>query len=274
MPSRPLLRPSPRPRRRVDVPRRRTPAGRRMTALVAVAPLLLGAVACTADEEPSRSESSSEAPSEAGTEQDRSLPEGVARTSVRVGQVAGQLPRAQRRTLVGNVGRVVDGWFERAWLAERPARGGRAFPAFSLGARALAKRDASVLTATRIGGRVDAVVPRHRSVALDVLAPGGRVAAVTARFRLGLTPYVGTRAQDRVVVSGRLMLTRAADRRWQVVGYDVATTLPDRPGAGRDKADEKRDRAEGKRDRADGKREKARQRAGQKTGKAERKDRR
>lgn len=208
----------------VRVPR--APRGPRAAALVAILALLLAATACTADDPAPESPSSSQGPSSA--EQERTLPKGKVRTSVRVGQVAGTLSRDRRKAVVKDVGRIVDRWFKRSWLDQQPARGRAAFPSFSSGARSLAQGDRPVLTAAKLGRKVDAVVPRTRTAVLDVLAPGGTPAAVTARIRLGLTPYVGTRPQDRVVVTGRLMLTRAANRRWQVVGYDVATALPDK----------------------------------------------
>lgn len=235
--------------------------GRRAAAAAVALALLLGASACTGGED--RSDPDRRSESQSRTDRERSVPTGVRRTSVRIGQVAGQLSAPRRKVVVRDAGRVVDRWFRRAWLDDRPERGAAAFPGFSAGARALARGDRSVLTADVVGRKVDAVVPRTRSVVLDVLSPGGTPAAVTARFRLGLTPFVADRGQDRVVVTGRLMLTRAGDRRWQVVGYDVATALPDRKKA--------RKEAGGQPDRQRSGRERTGKRPGKKAAKIEKK---
>lgn len=200
---------------------------RRALVALAGAPLLLGVAGCTSGEsEPADPASTGESSRAEG----RVLPQGVTRSSVRVGHVVGRLPGREQRRVVRDAGRVVDGWFERAWLGDGAARGPATFRGFTPVAERRARGDRRSLTVRGIPGRLGGVVPRTRSVVLDVLAPRGTARAVTARFRLGFAAYDRRlqRLPRRAVVTGRLMLTPVG-KQWRVFGYDVVADLP---GAG------------------------------------------
>ena len=94
-----------------------------------------------------------------------------------------------------------------------------AFPGFTRGAEAKARRDRVLTTNRDISEQVTAVTVRRREVTLDVLAVGGTARTVTARFRLRFDAE-GAR-EPRVGVHGRLFLTRRGDK-WRVFGYDMA----------------------------------------------------
>lgn len=153
-------------------------------------------------------------------------PNGVGRTTVRVGEVAGRLSPRQRRQVRTEVGRLVDRWWTSAWFeVDRAGRRGRsAYPGFTPAAARLARRDRGMLSAWTLGRRADELVPRVREVAVDVLAPGGRPAAATARMRLAVAGWDAGEARrtGTVRMRGRLFLTPRG-RGWQVFGYDVAT---------------------------------------------------
>jgi hypothetical protein len=83
------------------------------------------------------------------------------------------------------------------------------------------------MSAAAVSRRIGGFVARQRSVTVDVLAPGGRPAAATARFRLGLGAWDRDLAQRLGVmrITGRLFLTPAG-RRWEIFGFRVAEDRP------------------------------------------------
>lgn len=141
-------------------------------------------------------------------------------TRVSVGQVSGRMSRLVRQRLERQVVSVVDGWTEAAYLGgDYPRRAfADAWPGFTRGAREQARRDRALMSNQDIGDRIDGVRPRRSVVVVDVLAPGGRPAAVTARMSLRFTTTGDL--QRTVRVQGRLFLTRV-DGAWKVFGYDV-----------------------------------------------------
>jgi hypothetical protein len=145
---------------------------------------------------------------------------GQAPLEARPGVVVGKLPAVRRRAIARQVGEVVDGWFEAAYLGGDYPRSdfADAFPGFTSGAARLARRDRSLLSNASIGKRIEEVTATNRTVRVDVLAPNGRVAGATARFRLGFTTTGGF--ARRVVVHGRLVLTHTRTG-WRVFAYDV-----------------------------------------------------
>lgn len=182
---------------------------RAAVAIATVLVLSLVAGACSSDDPP-------EAPAAAPSE----TPEPEVETSVTFGQVAGRLPKATRERLKKQIGDVVDGWMEAAYLSgEYPRRAFRdVWPAFTPGARDLAHRDRGLMSNADIGERIDGVEARRREARLDVVAVRQRPVGVTARV---LLVFRATGKAERVVrVQGRLFLTRTGNG-WRVFGYDV-----------------------------------------------------
>lgn len=142
---------------------------------------------------------------------------------VRVTRVAGRLADRDRETLARNVGRVLTGFFDDAYLGgEHPRTDfSDAFATFTPGARRRARADRDLLTNAVLGPTTTAVVPRRRTGYLSVLAPYRVAAGVTARVEL---TYLAEQSEgpDRLVsVRGRLMLTRTRDGGWAIFGYDL-----------------------------------------------------
>jgi hypothetical protein len=195
--------------------------------------LALAVAGCSGDEDTS-SEGSKGSRVTRGAD---SLPRGLERSTIEVGQVAGTLSRRDRRRLVADVGGLVDRWFERAWLSAPLGKKVNPFPGFTPAAERRARKDRRVTTVRAVDRPLGGVVPRTRGIRLDVLAPGGTPHAVTARFHLGLAAYDTRmkRLDGRVVVTGRLMLAKVG-RRWMVFGYDVATSTRGETGTQSGKA--------------------------------------
>jgi hypothetical protein len=146
-------------------------------------------------------------------------------TKVSVGHVPGKLSTEARKRAARNVGKVVDRWFDAAYVGGRyPREDFRdAFPGFTPGASASAHADRALMSNQPLGPRIDGVTATQRLVWVDVLPAGGRAAAATARFRLGFTTT--GKAEQSVVVRGRLFLT-PGPHGWKVFGYDVAKGTP------------------------------------------------
>ena len=142
-------------------------------------------------------------------------------TKVGIRRVHGRLPVARRKAVRKDVGRVVDRWWEAAYLGGTYPRS--SFPAAvkpgNAAAEQRARADKALLTNQTAGPRIDSVTPRKRSVTLDILASGRQARAVTAQFVLRFDtsgPRTGT-----TTVRGRLFLTRPRGA-WRIFGYDVA----------------------------------------------------
>lgn len=202
--------------------RLRARARSRLCAVLATVALALALGGCSGDDERSGEPSP---PDSSPTE--KTLPQGNTRSVVQVGQVAGSLSKRDRKRVVADVGDLVDRWFQRAWLAAPLGKDAQPFPGFTPAAQRKARAEREVTTARAIDRPLGGVVPRTRGVRLDVLAPGGRPEAVTARVHLGLAAYDREleRLDGRVVVSGRLMIAPVG-KDWKVFGYDLATSTP------------------------------------------------
>lgn len=145
---------------------------------------------------------------------------------VRVGRVfGGKLPRARRQTLERQVGKLVGRYFESAYLGgDYPRRDfGNALAGFSSGAAARARSDRAILSNAAVGARTDGVAARTKKVRLDVVLANRRndVVGVTARIRLVFLQGQVEGADQRVMVTGRLMLAKRKGA-WEIFGYDVA----------------------------------------------------
>ena len=150
-------------------------------------------------------------------------------TAVSIGQVAGTAHKPDRQRfhrasdhLGAEVGRAVDAWFDGGFVGvSYPTTSfPDAFTSFTAQAAQDAAQEKDLMTAGRLGGRIDGVTTMKRVVVLDVLAPRGKAAGVTARvfLRFRTTGDV----TKTVTVTGRLFLTQSAGGAWQVFGYDVA----------------------------------------------------
>ena len=138
----------------------------------------------------------------------------------RVATVAGELPRQRRRAVARDVGRVVDRWFEAAYVGGDYPRSNfrHAWPGFTVGARDLARRERKLTSNAVLGARTDSVRAIAKDVRVDVFSPKRKPAGATARFRLVFR--TAGDAERRVRVSGRLVLTRVKGT-WRVFGFDV-----------------------------------------------------
>lgn len=150
-------------------------------------------------------------------------------TVVTIGQVAGTVHQPNRRRfekqarhLRADVGKAVDAWFDGGFVGvDYPTTDfPDAFTTFTAQAKGDALKQKSLLTTGTLGGHIDGVTTLKRAVSLDVLAPRGKAAGVTARFVLRFRTTGDV--TKKVTVSGRLFLTRSTGGAWQIFGYDVA----------------------------------------------------
>ena len=142
-------------------------------------------------------------------------------TKTKIHRVYGRLPDARRKAVRAQVGKVVDRWWDAAYLGGTYPRSSfpSAFPGFTAAAEARARSDKALLTNQTKAPHIDAVTAKHRTVALDILATGKQARSVTAHFVLRFETSgekTGTTA-----VRGRLFLTRRGGA-WRIFGYDVA----------------------------------------------------
>lgn len=143
------------------------------------------------------------------------------RTTTRIHRVFGRLPDARRKVVRRQVGTVVDGWWEAAYLGGTYPRSSfpAAFPGFTTGAGKRARTNKVLLTNLTLGPRVDSVTPKHRAVTLDILATDTQARTVTAHVVLR---FETTGKKTRTtIVRGRLFLTRSHGA-WRIFGYDVS----------------------------------------------------
>ena len=150
-----------------------------------------------------------------------SLASQPAPTRTRIHRVHGRLPEPRRKAVRLQVGRVVDRWWDAAYLGGTYPRSAfpDAFPGFTEGAQERARADKALLTNQVKGPYVDSVTPRRKEVSLDILATGRQARTVTASFVLRFDSS-GTRA-GTTTVRGRLFLVRKPGG-WRIFGYDVA----------------------------------------------------
>lgn len=186
-----------------------------MTSVVAgLLAVTLGAGACSDDE-------GSDGPSPDGGSPAGATPtERAVETQVSFGVVTGKLPDDARQRVSEQVGEVVDGWIDAAYVdGDYPRRDfADVWPGFTAGAQQDAHRDRALMSNEDIGDRIDGVDLYRSVVKLDVLAVRQHAVGVTARVYVGF----GTTGElERTVrVKGRLFLTYT-ERGWRVFGYDV-----------------------------------------------------
>jgi hypothetical protein len=155
-----------------------------------------------------------------------------------IADVAGNVRKPYRKhfhahvkSLEKQVRVAVDGWFEGAFVGVDYPRDSfpNAFSTFTPQAAADARHQKRLMTNWPLRHRIDGVAATQRHVALDVLAPRGRTAGVTARFTLRFKTSSKTAGHDRadkadkrVTLSGRLFLTRYPHAKWRIFGFDVS----------------------------------------------------
>lgn len=139
----------------------------------------------------------------------------------RIGLIRGRMKAKQRAPLVKDIAKVVEDWFDAAYLkGSYPRRDfSGAFPGFTAGAARQAKADRKFMSNAGIGTRIDGADARAKVVRVDVLAGNKLPAAVTARFRLVFR--TSGDYERKITINGRLFLTRGKERHWRIFGYDV-----------------------------------------------------
>jgi hypothetical protein len=150
-------------------------------------------------------------------------------TTVALGHVVGDLKKkyhhafkAHQKSLRAHVGKAVDAWLDGAFVGVSYPTSSfpTAFSSFTPQAAQDAGAQKQLMTNATLGPHIDGVTATRRHVSLDVLAPKGHVAGVTAHVVLKFTTSGQT--QKKVTVTGRLFLTKDAQGDWQIFGYDVS----------------------------------------------------
>jgi hypothetical protein len=189
---------------------------RRCAGLVLVLVASLAAAACQSPSSPSASPERL-----SRTDARATLASHPVQTKTGIHRVFGRLPDARRKVVRRQVGKVVDRWWDAAYLGGAYPRSSfpSAFPGFTAGAQERARGDKALLTNVSHGPDIDTVTAKHRRVTLDILATGKQARSVTAHFVLRFET-TGQKTST-TVVRGRLFLTRKRGG-WRIFGYDVA----------------------------------------------------
>lgn len=140
-------------------------------------------------------------------------------TDAQLGAVKGALSDTAAADVLAQVTVIVDRWFDAAYAGDYPRENfDTVFADFTQDAAALAVKQSAILSNAEVGADLDAVEVTQRLVRVDVLAPKGKVAGATVRFRLGIALTGGVERTD--LVAGRLLLT-PVDGGWKIFGFDV-----------------------------------------------------
>ena len=189
---------------------------RRCAGLALAVLLALTGTACTSGADPSASpERLSRNDAQASLASHPPKP-----TTARIHRVYGRLPDARRKAVRRQVGKVVDRWWDAAYLGGTYPRSSfpSAFPGFTAGAEKRARGDKALLTNQTRGPHVDSVSATRKAVSLDILATGKQARTVTAHVVLRFDSS-GDRA-GTTTVRGRVFLIRKQGA-WRIFGYDV-----------------------------------------------------
>ncbi len=197
---------------------------RRVAAGAAGAVLLAATAGCTGGSStpagaPSPSPSSAASTGSPATMNAKPVP-----LKVLVTRVSGKLSPKARRDLEGNVGKVVSGYLDAAFLSGHYPRSdfSDALREFTRGARRQAHRDRGLLTNQILGPTTESVTPKEEAAYLSVLAPYKVAAGVSANLRLRFVADRGDKPAKQVTVTGRLLLTRKKSGGWAIFGYHLS----------------------------------------------------
>lgn len=145
----------------------------------------------------------------------------------------GPLAAPVRTQLSKNVVAAVDHWYQAAYVAGDYPRAAstfrNAFPGFTAGAAAAARRKLGLMSNAAISARIDTVKAGPGSIWLDVLAHKGHAVGVTARVKL----VYGTSGSlvSRQVVRGQLNLVYQKGG-WRVFAFDITKDQQTPKGGG------------------------------------------
>lgn len=136
-----------------------------------------------------------------------------------------KLNEAHRTRVKAGVNKVIDPWFDGAFLGDFPRSDwSTAFAGFTKDAAADAQgRDLDLLTNAAIADQIDSATATRRRVRLNVFAYRGHPRGATAHFVLDFTTKGGL--AESLQLRGDLYL--AKDRGvWRIFGYDVDQAVP------------------------------------------------
>lgn len=192
--------------------------GRPVAVVLAVVVTAVAFVGGCSDDDPSPG-----ADSEPGGSSEAATDERPLTTTVTVGRVVGTVRDQEKQLMKDEVGALVDGFFEGAYLGEFPRTSfDDAYSAFTDGAREDAQRDAALLSNADLSGQIETATGTKRRVALDVLAVKGKVKGVTARFTLQFDTTGDLEQTGKV--KGYLLLDHQ-NGTWRVFGYDIVRSV-------------------------------------------------
>lgn len=150
-------------------------------------------------------------------------------TTLKLDRVVGDLKKryhhrfkSHEKSLRKHVRQAVDSWFDGGFVGVSYPRSdfATAFSSFTPGAKHDARAQQRLMTNWKWRKQIDGVATVKRTVSLDVLAPHGRPAGVTAYVVLKFT--TSGQVHKKVTVTGRLFLTKDAKGSWRIFGYDVS----------------------------------------------------
>lgn len=187
----------------------KTPHSTRRIGAVLSAALAVGAAGCSGDDDKGQKPADPGAPAQVTTQ-------------ATVAALTGKLRPDVQEQLTAAVTKMVDDWFDAAFLGDFPRSDyDPAFAAFTEGAATKARADLALVSAVAIADRIDHAEATGRAVGLDVLAVKGRPVGVTANVDLTFETTGALAGPQRV--TGSLDLT-PVDGQWKVFGFDIANT--------------------------------------------------
>ncbi|HEX2175119.1 MAG TPA: hypothetical protein VHG70_04345 [Nocardioidaceae bacterium] len=187
--------------------------------------LVLTLAACTggAEKPEGAAPATPSTPSATATESQPSLRERAEPYDVRLGKVAGRIPRHKRARFRRSLSRPVRAWVDAGFVAGPwPRQGFRAaFGPFAGGITQRAGADVDLLTLKSVGSSLTQVVPERRRIVLSVTEAGGHVVGATARVDVRVLGVDRGDGRQRVHVRGELYLTPTQSHGWKIFGYEL-----------------------------------------------------